>query len=208
MKKINGFLIFGIVITLGLLVYLLVVPKPQELDYTQYATEQWQNDKKDVLGEEEVAKQEEKEQKLKDLYQVKIENETELYSQYTGELVVTTATNKIRELVLTGFQKLYDATKVMNQTQLNQYFEQNKKDIAMQTGLTTADQFASLIQKLQIYRDSIEYTKVELEKDSYQNGDKYANFKIKITYNNDKTLELTVYISYKDFSDTPIVIIQ
>ena len=73
MKKINGFLIFGIVITLGLLVYLLVVPKPQELDYTQYATEQWQNDKKDVLGEEEVAKQEEKEQKLKDLYQVKIE---------------------------------------------------------------------------------------------------------------------------------------
>ena len=99
MKKINGFLIFGIVITLGLLVYLLVVPKPQELDYTQYATEQWQNDKKDVLGEEEVAKQEEKEQKLKDLYQVKIENETVwLSQQQMAELFSTSRTNIIEHI--------------------------------------------------------------------------------------------------------------
>ena len=96
----------------------------------------------------------------------------------------------------------------MNIIQLEQYFNTNKDDIAMQTGLTTVDDFADFINKIQIYKNNIEYTKVEIEEGSFVYEEEYSHFKIKITYNDGSILEFTVYMGNKDFMDTPLVIIR
>ena len=208
MKKIQICLIILIIINAIALIYLLVVPKINELDYQQYALEHWQEDRVKVFGEEKIAEEEKEQQELQDLYQVQIENETELLSNYTGELLTTTATDKIRELVKSGFEKFYTDTKGMNMAQIEQYFNTNKDDIAMQTGLTTVDDFADFINKIQIYKNNIEYTKVEIEQDSFVYEEEYSHFKIKITYNDGSVLEFTVYMGNEDFMDTPLVIIK
>lgn len=208
MKKIQICLIILIIINAIALIYLLVVPKINELDYQQYALERWQEDRVKVFGEEKIAEEEKEQQELQDLYQVQIENETELLSNYTGELLTTTATDKIRELVKSGFEKFYTDTKGMNMAQIEQYFNTNKDDIAMQTGLTTVDDFADFINKIQIYKNNIEYTKVEIEQDSFVYEEEYSHFKIKITYNDGSVLEFTVYMGNEDFMDTPLVIIK
>ena len=208
MKKLQIFLIILIIINLIALIYLLIVPKIEILNYQQYASQHWIEDRVKVFGEEKIAEEEKEQQELQDLYQVQIENETELLSNYTGELLITTATNKIRELVKSGFEKFYTDTKGMNITQLEQYFNTNKDDIAMQTGLTTVDDFEDFINKIQIYKNNIEYTKVEIEQDSFVYEEEYSHFKIKITYNDGSILEFTVYMGNKDFMDTPLVIIR
>lgn len=208
MKKLHVFLIILIIINVIDLIYLLIVPKIETLNYEQYASQHWAEDRVKVFGEEKIAEEEKEQQELQDLYQVQIENETELLSNYTGELLTTTATDKIRELVKSGFEKFYTDTKGMNMTQLEQYFNTNKDDIAMQTGLTTVDDFENFINKIQIYKNNIEYTKVEIEENSFVNEEEYSHFKIKITYNNGSILEFTVYMGNKDFMDTPLVIIR
>ena len=197
-----------IIINIVALIYLLVIPKIETLNYEQYASQHWAEDRVKVFGEEKIAEEEKKQQELQDLYQVQIENETELLSNYTGELLTTTATDKIRELVKSGFEKFYTDTKGMNMAQLEQYFNTNKDDIAMQTGLTTVDDFADFINKIQIYKNNIEYIKVEIEQDSFVYEEEYSHFKIKITYNDGSVLEFTVYMGNKDFMDTPLVIIK
>ena len=208
MKKLQIVLIILIIINIVALIYLLVIPKIETLNYEQYASQHWAEDRVKVFGEEKIAEEEKKQQELQDLYQVQIENETELLSNYTGELLTTTATDKIRELVKSGFEKFYTDTKGMNMAQLEQYFNTNKDDIAMQTGLTTVDDFADFINKIQIYKNNIEYIKVEIEQDSFVYEEEYSHFKIKITYNDGSVLEFTVYMGNKDFMDTPLVIIK
>ena len=208
MKKLQIFLIVLIIINAFMLIYLLIIPKTKSLSYDQYVSEHWQEDRVKVFGEEKIAEEEKEQQELQDLYQVQIENETELLSNYTGEILTTTATDKIRELVKSGFEKFYTDTKGMNMAQLEQYFNTNKDDIAMQTGLTTVDDFADFINKIQIYKNNIEYTKVEIEQDSFVYEEEYSHFKIKITYNDGSVLEFTVYMGNKDFMDTPLVIIK
>ena len=208
MKKLQISLIILIIMNVIALIYLLVVPKIETLTYDQYVSDHWQEDRVKVLGEEKIAEEEKEQQELQDLYQVKIENETELLSNYTGELLTSTATNKIRELVKSGFEKFYTDTKGMNVLQIEQYFNNNKDDIAMQTGLTTVDDFENFINKIQIYKNNIEYTKVEIEENSFVYEEEYSHFKIKITYDNGSILEFTVYMGNKDFMDTPLVIIR
>lgn len=208
LKKLQIFLIILIIINVIALIYLLIVPKIETLNYEQYASQHWNEDRVKVFGEEKIAEEEKDQQELQDLYQVQIENETELLSNYTGELLTTTATDKIRELVKSGFEKFYTDTKGMNASQLEQYFNTNKDDIAMQTGLTTVDDFADFINKIQIYKNNIEYTKVEIEEGSFVYEEEYSHFKIKITYNDGSILEFTVYMGNKDFMDTPLVIIR
>ena len=96
----------------------------------------------------------------------------------------------------------------MNVSQIEQYFNNNKDDIAMQTGLTTVDDFENFINKIQIYKNNIEYTKVEIEENSFVYEEEYSHFKIKITYSDGSVLEFTVYMGNKDFMDTPLVIIK
>ncbi len=208
MKKLHVFLIILIIVNAIALIYLLIIPKTKSLSYDQYVSLHWQEDRVKVFGEEKIAEEEKEQQELQDLYQVQIENEIELLSNYTGELFTTTATDKIRELVKSGFEKFYTDTKGMNIIQLEQYFNTNKDDIAMQTGLTTVDDFADFINKIQIYKNNIEYTKVEIEEGSFVYEEEYSHFKIKITYNDGSVLEFTVYMGNKDFMDTPLVIIK
>lgn len=208
MKKLHVFLIILIIINVIDLIYLLIVPKIETLNYEQYASQHWAEDRVKVFGEEKIAEEEKEQQELQDLYQVQIENEIELLSNYTGELFTTTATDKIRELVKSGFEKFYTDTKGMNVSQIEQYFNNNKDDIAMQTGLTTVDDFENFINKIQIYKNNIEYTKVEIEENSFVYEEEYSHFKIKITYNDGSILEFTVYMGNKDFMDTPLVIIR
>ena len=208
MKKLQISLIILIIMNVIALIYLLVVPKIETLTYDQYVSDHWNEDRVKVFGEEKIAEEEKEQQELQDLYQVQIENETELLSNYTGELLTTTATDKIRELVKSGFEKFYTDTKGMNVSQIEQYFNNNKDDIAMQTGLTTVDDFENFINKIQIYKNNIEYTKVEIEENSFVYEEEYSHFKIKITYNDGSILEFTVYMGNKDFMDTPLVIIR
>lgn len=201
MKKVKVLLIFLILINVIVLLGLLIYPEIyQYKSYTEYVIAQGGYQ----VSEENKAKYE------KANKTITLENQTEILSNYTGKLATGLVNNKLSDLINGGFEKFYTDTEGMNKTTLTQYFETNKDTIAMQTGLTTVDDFSTFIQKIQIYKNKdIECEKVAVVEGSFAEADNdYSSFKVKLSYNNEKEIDFTVYLSNSDYRDTPIVILK
>lgn len=200
MKKM---LMVLIVVNLWVLVYLLVTPSVKKEDYTSYAVRQ--EDIKKANGEIDESNY------IKPVMDniLRFENEIIVLSNYQGQLNTGNINVKFTQLLNEGFAKLYKDTVGMNSTSLANYLETNKNDIAMQTGITEIADFTKFIQKIQIYKDKeLTFEKAEVVEGSYVNGDEYDNFKVKLSYSNEKTLNFDVYVGNRDFMDTPLFIIK
>lgn len=200
MKKLKILLIFLIVINVVILIGLLVTPGVYQYEnYTEYVLAQGS-----TISEEDKAKYEKANKTMA------LENETEILKNYTGDLATGLVNNKLSDLINGGFEKFYTDTEGMNKSTLAKYFDTNKDTIAMQTGLTTAEDFANFIKKIQIYQDKdISCEKVAVVEGSFAEAeDDYSRFDVKLSYDNEQELDFTVYLSNSDFRDTPIVVIK
>lgn len=194
MKKLRGIIILLIIINLGVLIYLLFAPRVKSYDYQSYAIEQEDLNKKDSTKQEKQI--------------IKLENESILLSNYEGELATGMVNLKLTDLINGGFEKLYNDTKGINSKNLKNYLETNKEELANKIGITGIVELYDLIEKLQIYKDSIIFEKAEIVENSYSKGNEYDNFIVRISYDNGKTLDIVVLLSNKDFMDKPIIKIK
>lgn len=203
MKKIHNVIILLIIINIAIFIYLLVIPKVKTYEYIDYALEQDNIKRQNGELEETNAVT-----PVRDNI-ISFENENILLSNYKGEIPTGYVNVKFTDLLNGGFEKLYNDTKGMNNTSLENYLKENSNDIAMQTGITNANDFAKFIQKIQIYKDqNIKCETIEIIEDSYANGSEYDYFRVQLSYDNGQAVIFDVYLSNNDFIDTPIIVIM
>ena len=204
MKKLKILLIILLIINSIVLICLLAIPKIEAKDYMTYAIEREYERRKN--GEVDTSND------IKTVREniTSFENEYILLSNYCGDLSTGNVNVKFTDLISGGFVKFYTDTEGMNKTTLAKYFDTNKDTIAMQTGITTAEDFANFIKKIQIYKNKdISCEKVTIVEGSFAEAeDDYVRFNVKLIYDNEQELEFTVYLSNSDFRDTPIIIIK
>ncbi len=200
MGKLKNILILLIIINVGILIYLISVKPNTNYDVYEYRAEQIANNANLTNTEQNIV-----EEQINS-----IDNMSVVAQKYQGDIAINKATDKVKDLINGGFEKFYTDTFGMNKTALKQYFENNKNTIAMQTGLTTSDDFASFINKIQIYKNNdIKCVEAKIVDDSYADEDNdYISFKVKLIYDNNSELEFKVYLSNSDFRDIPIIIIK
>lgn len=200
MKKLKNFLVFLIIINIVLLIYLICIKPIKSYDIYEYRAK--------VIAEN--ANLTPVDENILNEQIISIGNVGVVAQKYSGEIAITKATDKIKNLINGGFKKFYKDTEGMNKATLAKYFDTNKDNIAMQTGLTEVGDFTNFIQKIQIYEnEEIKCTNAEIVDNSYEEVENdYACFIVKLSYDNDKELEFNVYLSNSDFRDTPIVIIK
>lgn len=197
MKNIKNIVILFLIINSILLIYLLFFLEPVKT----YTLEELMEQNYNGVYEGEIIIEEDTE--------IYFDNIKYLIEQYTGDIGVYNLTRQIGNLVYKDFKQLYIETSGMNNNEITNYFNKNKKDIALKTGITTSDIFAKLINKLQIYKDgTLEYENSKIIENTVQVGDKYTTFDFQIDYSNGKSLEFKIYFSNKDNIDTPIIIIE
>lgn len=203
MKKIRNLLIILIIINVAVLAYLVIIPKVEVYDVTQYAIKQ--DDIKRQKGELDESNNT---KPVRDSI-ISFKNEIILLSNYKGELATGNVNVKFTDLLESGFANFYKETKGMSSTGIANYFETNKEDIAMQTGITDVSDFERFIQKLQIYQDTnIKCDVIEIVENSYVNGNEYDDFKVQLTYNNGQAIVLNVSIRNRLYANTPTIIIK
>lgn len=204
MKKIRNILIILSVIEIVILMYLLIVPPIEEYDYASYVVQQ-----EDILREKGELDESNYIKAVRDEI-IQFENQS-ILSNYEGELTTGSVNVKFTDLLNGGFEKIYKDTKGMDEQALVSYLNSNSKDIAMQTGIKTLDQFKSFIEKIKVYKDDVTCTKAEIVENSYVSGENYNDiydkFLVQLTYDNGQVVVFNVLLSTKDFIETPLVII-
>lgn len=198
MNKLKYLLILLVIINFIIMVYLMVIPKIETEDYESYKMEKWREQYINNNVGESTPK----------IDLITFENESILLSNYYGVIPTGNVNKKFTDLINGGFEKIYNETKGLNSSELEKYLEENKEDIANATGITYISDLKDFVNKIQIYKDTeLKFEKIEIIEGSYVNNSAYDNFKVRISYENGKTLDFDVYLSNKDFMETPLVII-
>lgn len=199
MNKIKMILIILIILNVIAFVYFLIIPKVEKLDYNSYAMEQ------EFLrvGTDKINDTDKKTAILQ------IDNQNIVKENYKGEIYLSNVNLKIQDLIEGGFKQMYEDTKGFNYDQFANYLKNNNNDIAMKTGITDVNDLIGFIEKIQVYKNtSLEFEKAKIVENSYVNGKKYDNFSIELDYKNGQSITFKVYLSNKDFIDTPIIVIK
>lgn len=142
---------------------------------------------------------EEQEAKL----EIKVNNLYELVKLSTREIEINEYTEGIQSLINGKFQETYNETKNLNNTQLQEQFNKNKEKIFQQYGIEDIDTYKKLIEKIEIYEDDINVLDVSIEKDSCYVENENIISKIKIKYDNNKEIELTLRFANSKYAIYP-----
>ena len=199
MKKIRLLLVLLIILNVVALIYLLINPGVQNVDFEEYSKEQYDKKvKNSVINGNEVENE------------LILDNIDIISNNYKGEIPNGYINTKIKKLVEGGLLNLCNDTKGMNATELNNYLESNKTEIANETGITDIDDFINFVQKIQIYKnENLKFEKAQIVENSYiVSEDVCDSFKVQINYDNGQTIIFNVLFSKKDHIDTPIVVIK
>lgn len=142
---------------------------------------------------------EEQEAKL----EIKVNNLYELVKLSTREIEINEYTEGIQSLINGKFQETYNETKNLNNTQLQEQFNKNKEKIFQQYGIEDIDTYKKLIEKIEIYEDDINVLDVSIEKDSCHVENENIISKLKIKYDNNKEIELTLRFANSKYAIYP-----
>lgn len=147
---------------------------------------------------------EERESKL----EIKVNNLYELVKLSNREIEINEYTEGIESLLKGKFQNTYEKTKNMTSKQLEEEFSKNKQEIFDDFGIKDIESYEGLIEKLQIYKDDIKVTDITIEKDSCYIEDENIISKLKIKYDNNKEINLTLEFANSQYSRYPYLRIK
>ncbi|MCI8546095.1 MAG: hypothetical protein HFJ44_02565 [Clostridia bacterium] len=147
---------------------------------------------------------EEREAKL----EIKVNNLYELVKLSNREIEINEYTEGIESLIKGKFQDTYEKTKNMTNRQLEEEFSKNKQEIFDNYGIKELEIYKELVEKLQIYKDDIKVTNITIEKDSCYIEDENIISKLKIKYDNNKEIQLTLEFANSQYSRYPYLRIK
>ena len=96
----------------------------------------------------------------------------------------------------------------MTNRQLEEEFSKNKQEIFDNYGIKELEIYKELVEKLQIYKDDIKVTNITIEKDSCYIEDENIISKLKIKYDNNKEIQLTLEFANSQYSRYPYLRIK
>lgn len=193
MKKIRTMLILLIIISLGLLVYLIFFVKPvKEFTYEEYKISQ--------EGEN---------PELEAALKIRIfpENKDYLEENYKGNMSLNYLYEKIYNLVHKNLESLQSDFKKLKIDGYNEYLNENEKNLVSMLGITNINELTTLAQNIlgKNINDE-EYVNSEFIKDTYKSGNNYDTINLVINYKNEK-LYFKVYI-VNDIITSPMIIFE
>lgn len=193
MKKIRTMLILLIIISLGLLVYLIFFVKPvKEFTYEEYKISQ--------EGEN---------PELEAALKIRIfpENKDYLEENYKGNMSLNYLYEKIYNLVHKNLESLQSDFKKLKIDGYNEYLNENEKNLVSMLGITNINELTTLAQNILSKNiNDEEYVNSEFVKDSYKSGNNYDTINLVINYKNEK-LYFKVYI-VNDIITSPMIIFE
>lgn len=193
MKKIRALLVLLIIISLGLLIYLIFFVKPvKEFTYEEYKISQ--------EGEN---------PELEAALKIRIfpENKDYLEENYKGNMSLNYLYEKIYNLVHKNLESLQSDFKKLKIDGYNEYLNENEKNLVSMLGITNINELTTLAQNIlgKNINDE-EYVNSEFVKDSYKSGNNYDTINLVINYKNEK-LYFKVYI-VNDVITSPMIIFE
>lgn len=193
MKKIRALLVLLIIISLGLLIYLIFFVKPvKEFTYEEYKISQ--------EGEN---------PELEAALKIRIfpENKDYLEENYKGNMSLNYLYEKIYNLVHKNLESLQSDFKKLKIDGYNEYLNENEKNLVSMIGITNINELTTLAQNIlgKNINDE-EYVNSEFVKDSYKSGNNYDTINLVINYKNEK-LYFKVYI-VNDIITSPMIIFE
>lgn len=208
MKKIKIVLIVVLIINVLAFVYLaFFLENAKEVSEEEYLdTLGYYN----IISEKEVKQAQEKETtpKKEEVKTIYFENIDYLAEKYTGKVPLTYLSKEVTLLVEKNFKEIYTNTKSLNEEKIKEYFNNNKQSIAEIIGIIEESDFINLVNGLKIYsNENLEYKTMKIVQDTFNQDEKYANFRIQIEYTNGEKLEFNTYFSNTDNSEKPLVML-
>lgn len=193
MKKIRALLVLLIIISLGLLIYLIFFVKPvKEFTYEEYKISQ--------EGEN---------PELEAALKIRIfpENKDYLEENYKGNMSLNYLYEKIYNLVHKNLESLQSDFKKLKIDGYNEYLNENEKNLVSMLGITNINELTTLAQNIlgKNINDE-EYVNSEFIKDTYKSGNNYDTINLVINYKNEK-LYFKVYI-VNDIITSPMIIFE
>lgn len=193
MKKIRALLVLLIIISLGLLIYLIFFVKPvKEFTYEEYKISQ--------EGEN---------PELEAALKIRIfpENKDYLEENYKGNMSLNYLYEKIYNLVHKNLESMQSDFKKLKIDGYNEYLNENEKNLVSMIGITNINELTTLAQNIlgKNINDE-EYVNSEFVKDSYKSGNNYDTINLVINYKNEK-LYFKVYI-VNDIITSPMIIFE
>lgn len=193
MKKIRTMLILLIIISLGLLVYLIFFVKPvKEFTYEEYKISQ--------EGEN---------PELEAALKIRIfpGNKDYLEENYKGNMALNYLYEKIYNLVHKNLESLQSDFKKLKIDGYNEYLNENEKNLVSMLGITNINELTTLAQNILGKNISDEeYVNSEFIKDTYKSGNNYDTINLVINYKSEK-LYFKVYI-VNDIITSPMIIFE
>lgn len=193
MKKIRALLVLLIIISLGLLIYLIFFVKPvKEFTYEEYKISQ--------EGEN---------PELEAALKIRIfpENKDYLEENYKGNMSLNYLYEKIYNLVHKNLESLQSDFKKLKIDGYNEYLNENEKNLVSMLGITNINELTTLAQNILSKNiNDEEYVNSEFVKDSYKSGNNYDTINLVINYKNEK-LYFKVYI-VNDIITSPMIIFE
>lgn len=193
MKKIRALLVLLIIISLGLLIYLIFFVKPvKEFTYEEYKISQ--------EGEN---------PELEAALKIRIfpENKDYLEENYKGNMALNYLYEKIYNLVHKNLESLQSDFKKLKIDGYNEYLNENEKNLVSMLGITNINELTTLAQNIlgKNINDE-EYVNSEFIKDTYKSGNNYDTINLVINYKSEK-LYFKVYI-VNDIITSPMIIFE
>ena len=193
MKGIKPILVFLIIISLCLLVYLVFfVSTIKQFTYEEYK----------IMQEGENPE-------LAAALKIRIfpENKEYLEEKYAGRLDLNYVYEKLFDLVHTNLESMQNDFSKLTANEYNNYLAQNQAKLVSTIGITSTNQLATLAQNI-LNKDisDTEYVKTVIFQDTYVESEKYDTVNISINYNN-ATLYFKLYIA-NDMITSPMVIFE
>lgn len=195
MKK---FIIIAIILNVGILIYLLFFVDPvEEIDMEKYIYEKELKSKDGELYE------------IRNL-EVEIQNYIEFIQAYNGQMPIEYVQDMVNNMLNIHFNTLYLETNTLNRDQKENYYENNKKDIAFKYGTRNLQDFIDLLDMIQIYKNNeLQYTACEIDMTTYKQYDSdYVEFMIHINYNDNSKMSFKFLLSnYIDTEKQYVIVI-
>lgn len=140
-------------------------------------------------------------------YEIFPENFSTFYLKYKGQQVKSDLFKKLYKFINVDIVNLYNNKEnLKNDLLVEQYYNDNKKQIRNDFGITNINDFQNLILSIQKFSNSnIEYERSVLEKESYTDDEKNVNFILNVKYKNEESIKFRVYFSKILNSSEPLI---
>ena len=134
-----------------------------------------------------------------------------LFDKYSGEYLSSEVAKKLENITLNLMPKMYEETKMLDDSGISDYYQKNKNEIINNFGINEEEAFLKFIQTLKSKNQDLNTAyRLDLVKETFENISSksgYAYIEYEVSFKNDNIIRFPLYIArYK--GQVPMLILE